>query len=247
MPKMITGKNGEKQKKEKKETIEKGKGEKGTQATSSQGEDSTQATSSQGNLGLQACKWAMCSTTTNHEMLSTLTAATLYQEYVCRSSAHEHLHVVFHKGVFTLYALKQMNPGDLLLLPFGDLIDPGVASPGCAPVMLQIPGGGEKEFRLRAKNPPRSLGTSGKAVVLIPFWVLSKSSVAVASKSSAAVAPNLVYQTQTISVQRSEEVKNTCGEAKGSIVIKTVCMTNDGVVPKGAPLVAKGKLPAKLE
>ena len=73
------------------------------------------ATSSPGNLDLEACKWSPCSTATNNEMVGTLTAATLYQAYVGRSSAHEDLHVVFDTGVFTMYALKEMKAGALLM------------------------------------------------------------------------------------------------------------------------------------
>ena len=201
----------------------------------------TQATS---NLDLAACKWSPCSTATNNEMLWTMTMATLYQAYVCRSSAHEDLHVVFDKGVFTMYARKEMKPGALVMWPFGELIDPGVASAGSAPVVMEIGGDVKSEFRLRAKNPPKKLGTNEKAVVLVPFWVLA--TLPPSPKSSAAVIPNLVYKTTTMNMLQAPQVGKTHGRAKPAVVIKTVCITNDEVVPKGASLVVKGTLPTKL-
>ena len=222
-------------------------------ATSSQGSLDTQgtkATSSQGNLDLQACKWSPCSTATNNDMLATLTTATLYQAYVGRSSAHEDLHVVFDKGAFTMYARREMKLGALMMLPFGDVIDLDVASVGSAPVVLQICGDAgketSKEFRLRAKNTPKQLGTNEKAVVLVPFWVLSKSSAADSLKSSAAVTSKLVYKTTTMNVQPAQQAGRTPGRAKQAIVVKTVCITNEEVVPKGASLVVIGTLPTRL-
>ena len=198
------------------------------------------ATSSPGNLDLEACKWSPCSTATNNEMVGTLTAATLYQAYVGRSSAHEDLHVVFDTGVFTMYALKEMKAGALLMLPFGDLIDPGVASPGSAPVAVEL---GDKdktatEFRLRAKSTPKKLGTNEKAVVLVPFWVL-------AARPPSSVG-NLVYKTTTMSMPQPPQVGKPRSKAQHAIVIKTVCITNDEVVRKGAELVVTGKLPTML-
>ena len=206
--------------------------------------DPTQGTQATSNLDLEACKWSPCSTATNNEMLATLTAATLYQAYVGRSSAHEDLHVVFDTGVFTMYARREMKPGALVMLPFGEIIVPGVASAGSAPVVLEIGGDVGTEFRLRAKNTPKELGTNEKAVVLVPFWVLATRPAS--SKSSAAVISNLVYKTTTMNVQQAPQVGKTHGRAKHAIVIKTVCITNDEVVPKGASLVVKGKLPTKL-
>ena len=202
----------------------------------------TGATSSPGNLDLEACKWSPCSTAANNEMVATLTAATLYQAYVSRSSAHEDLHVVFDKGVFAMYALKEMKAGALLMLPFGDLIEPGVACPGSAPVVVEFGDGKGTEFRLRAKNTPKKLGTNERAVVLVPFWVL-----ATRQPSSATVVGNLVYKTTTMSMPRPPQVGRPRSKAQHAVVIKTVRITSDEVLRKGAPLVLTGKLPTRLE
>ena len=194
-------------------------------------------------------------------MLSTLTAATLYQAFVSRSSAHEDLHVVCDKGVVMMCATREMKPGALMLLPFGDIIHSGLASPGSAPVTLEI--GGEKtsrvEFRIRCKNTPeRVTGTNEKVVVLVPFWVLATataSSQAVpnaesSSKSPAAsstVVSKLRYKITTIQVPQAPQVEKRSGKTKTTIAINTVCMTNDDVVPMGASLVAMGKPPTKLD
>ena len=212
--------------------------------TKKQASDSTQgtgATSSPGNLDLEACKWSQCSTATINEMVATLTAATLFQAFVGRSSAHEDLHVVFDKGVFTMYALREMKAGALLMLPFGELIDPGVASPGSVPVAVQLGDGKGTEFRLRAKSTPKKLGTNEKAVVLVPFWVL-----ATREPSEATVVGNLVYKTTTMSMPQPPQLGRLRSKVQHAIDIKTLCITNDEVVGKGAPLVLKDKLPTKL-
>ena len=227
-------------------------------ATSSQGD---QSASSQGCLCLEAIKWSLCSTATNQEMLSILTAATLYQAYVSRSSAHEDLHVVCDKGVVMMCATREMKPGALVLLPFGDILDSGLASPGSAPVTLEICGEttSRVEFRIRSKNTPKRVtGTNEKAVVLVPFWVLATataSSQAVpnaesSSKSPAAlskVVSKLRYKITTIHMPQAPQVEKKSGNTKTTIAIKTVCMTNDDVVPRGAQLVAMGKPPTKLD
>jgi hypothetical protein len=45
------------------------------------------------SLHSESIKWAPCSTFDNDDMLLSLTKATLYQAYVCRSCAHEELHI----------------------------------------------------------------------------------------------------------------------------------------------------------
>ena len=197
-----------------------------------------------GILDVEACKWSPCSTAANNEMLLTLTTATLYQAYVGRSAAHEDLHVVFDKGVFAMYARREMKPGALVMLPFGDILDPAVAPAGSVPIAIVIGGNAVSEMRLRAKNTPKKLGTNEKAVVLVPFWVLATRPAS--STKSAAVVPNLVYKTTTMQVNQAPKVEKTQGKEKHAIVIKTICITNDEVVPKGAPLAVKGVLPTTL-
>ena len=55
-----------------------------------------------------------------------------------------------------------------------------------------------------------------------------------------------MYKTTTMNVQQAPQVGQTHGRAKHAIVIETVCITNDEVVPKGAALVVTGTLPEKL-
>ena len=55
-----------------------------------------------------------------------------------------------------------------------------------------------------------------------------------------------MYKTTTMNVQQAPQVGKTHGKAKHAIVIKTVCITNNEVVPKGACLVVQGKLPTRL-
>ena len=108
-------------------------------------------------------KWAQCSTLENNEMLTHVVAATLYQAYVARSSAHDDLHVLFIKGEFQMFATKEMKPGALVLLPFGALETAHDTKAVGAPVVLEI--GGEKSgqttnvlYRIRPKTTPTKTG-----------------------------------------------------------------------------------------
>ena len=105
-------------------------------------------------------KWAQCSTVENNEMLTHVVAATLYQAYVARSSAHDDLHVLSIKGDVQVFATKEMKPGALVLLPFGALECAQDTKAVGVPVVLEI--GGEKSgqttnvlYQIRPKNTPK--------------------------------------------------------------------------------------------
>ena len=48
-------------------------------------------------------------------------------------------------------------------------------------------------------------------------------------------------------MQAEQQAGRTSPKAKEAIYIKTVCLTNEEVVPAGALLAAKGKVPTKLD
>ena len=55
-----------------------------------------------------------------------------------------------------------------------------------------------------------------------------------------------MYKTTTMSMPQPPQVGRLRNKAQHAIEIKTLCITNDEVVRKGAPLVLTGKLPMKL-
>ena len=223
----------------------------------------------------EAMKWSQCSTVENAEMLLHVIASTLYNVYVARSSAHEDLHVINIKGDVQLFATKEMKPGALVLLPFGAL--ESVPDPKAAgvPVVLEI--GGEKsgqttqvEYQIRPKNTPKKATvTQEQAVVLVPFWVLATKPVAInegkaaavkaasskaaAGKAAAGKAASsqvvsvLQYKTTAVNVPAAPALEKRGTRSKASIVLKTICLTNKEVVPKGSRLIVSEKPPVKLQ
>ena len=205
-------------------------------------------------------KWAQCSTAENNDMLTHLTAATLYQAYVARSSAHEDLHVLSIKGEFQLFATKEMKPGALVLLPFGVLESARDMKAVGVPVVLEI--GGEKGgqttqvlYQIRPKTTPKKTASSQeKAMVLVPFWVLATKpeGKAVAGKAASSKAASsqvvslLQYKTTAVNVHAAPALEKRSTRSKANIVLKTICLTNTEVVPKGSRLMVPEKLPVKL-
>ena len=205
-------------------------------------------------------KWAQCSTVENTEMLKHVVASTLYQSYVARSSAHDDLHVVSVKGDFHVFATKEMKPGALVLLPFGALESAHDTKAVGVPVVLEI--GGEKSgqttnvlYQIRPKNTPKKQASSQeKAMVLVPFWVLATKpeGKAVAGKAASSKAASsqvvslLDYKTTAVNVHAAPALEKRSTRSKASIVLKTICLTNKEVVPKGSRLIVSEKLPVKL-
>ena len=205
-------------------------------------------------------KWSQCSTVDNNEMLLHVTAATLYQAYVARSSAHEDLHVLSIKGEVQLFATKEMKPGVLVLLPFGLLECAENMKSAGVPVVLEI--GGEKsgqatnvQYQIRPQNTQKKVASSQeKAVVLVPFWVLAtkpevKAAAGKSASSKAAVSQVtslLEYKTTALNVHAAPALEKRSARSKASIVFKTICLTNKEVVPKGSRLLVCEKLPLKL-
>ena len=205
-------------------------------------------------------KWAQCSTVENTAMLTHVTAATLYQAYVARSSAHEDLHVLCIKGEVQVFAAKEMKLGTLVLLPFGALESAQDKKAAGVPVVLEI--GGEKGgqttnvlYQIRPKSTPKKPASSQeKAMVLVPFWVLATkpegnvdAGKAASSKAaSSQVVSLLEYKTTAVNVQTAPALKKRTARSKASIILKTICLTNKDVVPKGSRLMVFGKLPLKL-
>ena len=211
-------------------------------------------------LQLEPVKWSQCSTAENTQMLTHVVAATLYQAYVARSSAHDDLHVVCIKGEFQMFATKEMKPGALVLLPFGALETAHDTKAVGAPVVLEI--GGEKSgqttnvlYRIRPKTTPKKQASSQeKAMVLVPFWVLATKpeGKAVAGKAasskeaSSQVVSLLHYKTTALNVHAAPSLEKRSIRSKASIVLKTICLTNNEVVPKGSRLIVSEKLPVQL-
>ena len=233
------------------------------------------ASSQDDPLKQEAVKWSECSTTASRDMLLHLTASTLYQAYVARSSAHEDLHIVNNNGVVKLYAQRDMKQGALVLLPFGDVVEPSTASAGSIPISLEI-GGEEPEradFRIRSKTTPKKTASSQeKAVVLVPFWVLAtkpassqalskalktqapsassqdpSTSIQEDGKTSGTDMSQLQYKTTAMQVPPPPAVEKRSARSKTSIVLKCLCLTNAEPVRKGSWLVVMDKPPVKLE
>ncbi len=214
------------------------------------------ATSHGANDGMEMIKWAPCSTEDNAAMLKHVLIATLYQTYVGRSSLHSDLCIGFHEtGGWQIRAARDMAPGALMILPWGNVVDQKAKPP--LPVILEIGNGdGTPQvgtFWLEAKVSPKKVTRSAeRAVAVVPFWILAnaatatKASVATAAKdhepaaTSQATATSqgkgvaLVYKPITLPVPQPQGVGPK--KAKNAVMVKTVCITNDCVVPKGAAL-----------
>ena len=210
-------------------------------------------------LSQEAVKWSPCSTQENNAMVPHLMMSTLYQAYVARSSAHDDLHVVESDGAIAVHAKKEMKPHALVLLPFAQL-DSGDKSKGVSvPLVIEIAGGHGEEtttatHRLRAKVTPKKItGGQERAVALVPFWALAASP---ASNAEVAAGEGkgwfkLEYQVVAMAVpsapalSHDEGLWTKAGKTK-SAVLRTVCLVNTGVVPKGSRLYVANKPPAAL-
>ena len=106
--------------------------------------------------------------------------------------------------------------------------------------------GAEEERAVRGGH--RDADLEGATAELRTQWGLD--ATAVLSCSTLAVRLGGMRRAQralTVHVQAEQQGGRTRRTAKAAIYIKTVCLTNEEVVPAGAFLVAKDKVPTKLD
>jgi hypothetical protein len=205
-----------------------------------------------GPLDSESIKWSPCSTFDNNDMLLSLTKATLYQAYVCRSCAHEDLHLNMEDGELHVYAKRLMKPKSLLLLPFGSI--DGSASKGpSVPLRVEVTSDENQgpvtvEWRLRAKPLPKKItGTSEKAVALNPFWLLSMKPTEKTTLQSnpSQVTSELTYEPIAFAAMPPTMVSDVkSNKNKSHMVLKMTALVNTETVPKGALLYVTSKPPS---
>ena len=64
--------------------------------------------------------------------------------------------------------------------------------------------------------------------------------------ASSQVTSLLEYKTTALNVHAAPALEKRSARSKASIVLKTICLTNKEVVPKGSRLLVCEKLPLKL-
>ena len=153
------------------------------------------------------------------------------------------------------------------MLPFNtDLVSSALKRPvGAVPLEMVITPDGEKPTRILFWVKPMSLPSQTvvdqqKAVVVAPFWLMAKhrqeaKQVAADGEASqdgvAAIqgvdVEHLVYQVVEFNVPGASAIGRPGRKAKSKVVMRTLHLTNDMSLRKGARLLVKDDLPAALE
>ena len=235
-------------------------------------------------LSLPGIKWSPTSNNHNAEMVLHLAKVTLYQVYVSQSAAHNEIHVVSQdtaashdsaasqdkvasQANVAVFARKDCKAGVLSLLPFNtELVQGACKRPaGAVPLEMVITPDGEKATRVAFWVKPMALPNKTavnqqKAVVMVPFWLMAKSSqepkkVAEgrgASQEYVAASQgvqneHLIYKIAEFDVQAPSAIGRGGRNMKSKVAMRIPYLTNDMSLAKGARLVVKGNLPAALE
>ena len=235
-------------------------------------------------FSLPGIKWSPTSNNHNAEMVLHLAKVTLYQVYVSQSAAHNEIHVVSQdkaashdsaasqdkaasQSNVAVFARKDFKAGVLSLLPFNtELVDGACKRPaGAVPLEMVITPDGEKATRVAfwvkpIALPNKSAVNQQKAVVMVPFWIMAKSSqepkkVAEgrgASQEYVAATQgvqneHLIYKIAEFDVQAPSAIARGGRNIKSKVAMRIPYLTNDMSLAKGARLLVKGNLPAALE
>ena len=87
-------------------------------------------------------------------------------------------------------------------------------------------------------------------MVLGPFWALATKPEGKAVAGQSGFEPSRiateVCKTTALNVHAAPALEKRSARSKASIVLKTICLTNKEVVPKGSRLIVSEKLPVKL-
>ena len=210
-------------------------------------------------------KWSPCSTEENAAMLKHVLVSTLYQTYIGRSSLHALLRISWSETRgWAIRPQRDLAPGTLMILPWGNIASEKAKATDL-PVALEVDNGsGEPqigEFWMEARTTPKKVARSAeKATALVPFWLLANAAAishaqvnAATGKSQAAKSrgptatshetrAELVYKAIALPVAQPANAKG-----KDTVAVKTVCITNDCAVAKGASLYMSTKPPQKLD
>ena len=228
-------------------------------------------------LSLPGIKWSPASNNHNVEMVMHLAKVTLYQVYVSQSAAHNEIHVVSQdtaashdsaasqdkvasQANVAVFARKDFKVGALSLLPFNTELVEGACKrlAGAVPLEMVITPDGEKATRVAFWVKPMALPNKTavnqqKAVVMVPFWLMAKSSqepkkVAEGVAASQGVQnEQLIYKTAEVDVQAPSAIGRGGRNIKSKVAMRVPYLTNDMSLAKGARLLVKGNLPAALE
>ena len=226
-------------------------------------------------LSLPGVKWSPTSNNQNAEMVLHLAKGALYQVYLAQSAAHNELHLVRQDSAASqdkplslanvaVFARKEFKAGALAILPFNlDIVEGSCKRPaGAVPLEIAIMPDSDDcasvPFWLNPVALPKATTVSQqKAAVMVPFWLIAKSSqqakkVAAASKEGEAASQgvgdgNLIYKTASFDLQEPSALGKGGRNIKSKVRLRILYLTNDVSLDKGARLVVNRDMPAELE
>ena len=229
-------------------------------------------------LSLPGIKWSPTSNNHNAEMVLHLAKVTLYQVYVSQSAAHHEIHVMSQdtgasrdsaasQANLAVFARKDFKAGVLSLLPFNtELVDGACKRPaGAVPLEMVITPDGETVTRVAFWVKPMALPnkttvSQQKAVVMVPFWLMAKSSQEPkkvaggggaipegVAASQGVQNDHLTYKIAEFDVQAPSALGRGGRNVKSKVAMRIPYLTNDMSLSKGARLLVKGNVPATLE